>query len=118
MQAIALAIHLLNVALFVLITSCAFARYSIFSKTWITMSDHPVQSLYVGAFPMGFSTLISASVLILYEHFGFGGPAFLYALWGLWWLDAAMAFFIFFGQLHVMYAFPLPSLQFLHLAKF
>jgi len=38
----------------------------------------------------------------LHTYFGFGGPAFLYALWALWWCDVAVAVSICFGQLHFM----------------
>ena len=67
------------------------------------MMRHPVQSLYLGCYPMGFATLIIASVGIVYEHFGYGGTRFLYTLYGLWWFDVAMSLAVCFGQLHIMY---------------
>lgn len=66
------------------------------------MMHHPVQSLYLGCFPMGFATLIISAVGIVHNYFGFGGVRFLYVLWGLWWLDVAVSLIMCFGQLHVM----------------
>ena len=67
------------------------------------MMRHPVQSLYLGTFPMGFATILIASVGIVHGYFGFGGEGFLYALWGMWWLDVAVSILVCFGQLHVMF---------------
>ncbi|TDL24281.1 hypothetical protein BD410DRAFT_115754 [Rickenella mellea] len=103
MQIIALSFLILNFALFIIITTCAVTRYLWFRSLWSAMIQHPVQSLYLGSFPMGFATILTASVGILYEHFGFGGPKFLYALWVLWWLDVSVALIICFGQLHIMF---------------
>ena len=102
MQYIALSFLILNIALFILLTSCGVARYTMFRDIWRTMIHHPVQSLYLGCFPMGFATIIMGSVAILYESFGFGGRGFLMSLWALWWLDVALALLVCFGQLHVM----------------
>ena len=102
MQYIALSFLVLNIALFILLTSCGVARYTMFRDIWRTMIHHPVQSLYLGCFPMGFATIIMGSVAILYESFGFGGRGFLMSLWALWCLDVALALLVCFGQLHVM----------------
>ncbi|EJD03267.1 uncharacterized protein FOMMEDRAFT_123503 [Fomitiporia mediterranea MF3/22] len=103
MQIAALFFLILNFIFFVILTLCAVARYTIFRGIWSSMIHHPVQSLYLGCFPMGFATLIIAAVGIVYDYFGFGGTRLLYALWGLWWLDVAISLVTCFGQLHVMF---------------
>ena len=78
-------------------------RYILFRPVWSLMLKHPVQSLYLGAMPMGFATMISAAVGVLYESLGLGGSSFLYTLWGLWWATIVVSILVFFGQLHIMY---------------
>lgn len=66
------------------------------------MLRHPVQSLYLGTFPMGFATIIVAAVGIVRGYFDFGGDGLVWVLWGLWWADVAVSIAIAFGQLHFM----------------
>jgi len=63
---------------------------------------HPVQSLYLGTFPMGFATIIIAAIGIVRVYFDFGGDGLVWALWALWWVDVAVSIAIAFGQLHFM----------------
>lgn len=102
MQAIAFFFLALNVLFFILLTICSVARYTIYKGIWSSMIHHPVQSLYLGCYPMGFATIIISSTAVVYDYFGYGGPPFLYALWGLWWADVVVALVTCFGQLHVM----------------
>ena len=67
------------------------------------MLRHPVQSLYLGAMPMGFATMISAAVGVIYQSLGWGGVRFLYTLWGLWWVTIVVSIVVFFGELHIMF---------------
>ena len=102
MQGIAFFFLMLNVVFFVLLTLCSIVPYTINPRIRSTKLHHPVQSLYLGCYPMGFATIIIAAVGIVYDYFGYGGSAFLYALWGLWWMDVAVSIVTCFGQLHVM----------------
>ena len=92
----------LNLALFVLFTICTIARYILFPEEWRIMIRQPAQSLYLGCFPMGATTLITISVVQIDLEYGFGGKGFLYALWALWWLDVAISFICAFIVVHVM----------------
>lgn len=67
------------------------------------MVNHPTQSLYLGCFPMGATTLINIAVQTVYENYNFGGRPFLYTLWGLWWSDCFISWLCVFGLLHIMY---------------
>ena len=102
MQSIAFFFLLLNLLLFIILTLCAVARYTIYRGIWSSMIRHPVQSLYLGCFPMGFATIIISAVGIVYNYFGYGGKEFLYVLWALWWVDVAVSLVTCFGQLHCM----------------
>ncbi|KAI5122464.1 hypothetical protein M0805_008775 [Coniferiporia weirii] len=103
LQYTALSFELLNLLFFVVLTACGVARYMIFRGVWASMLRHPVQSLFLGCYSMGLSNLIVGAVSTIYTYFDFGGVKFLYALWALWWLNAAMSFVICFGQLHIMF---------------
>ncbi|KAJ7650697.1 voltage-dependent anion channel [Roridomyces roridus] len=91
----------LDLVFFVLICGATIARYCIFPELWSTMIEHPTQSLFIGAFPMGAATLINGA-LTVHQTYDFAGRGFLYALWGLWWLDCAISFFTTVGMLYVI----------------
>lgn len=93
----------LNLSLFVLFTSITAARYIMFPGIWTLMINHPVQSLYLGTFPMAATTLINVAVQTIYIDHNFGGRRFLYAIWGLWWLDCFISCLCVFGLVHIMY---------------
>jgi hypothetical protein len=52
---------------------------------------------------MGAATLINVSVHTLYQSYGFGGKRFLYAIWGLWWVDVAISCLCVWGMVQIMY---------------
>ncbi|KAF2761031.1 hypothetical protein EJ05DRAFT_461677 [Pseudovirgaria hyperparasitica] len=56
---ISVVIFALNVFLFVLFTLVSLVRYAVFRGVWSCMTSHPVQSLFLGTFPMGLSTIIN-----------------------------------------------------------
>lgn len=53
----------LNLVLFILISGATAARYALFPDVWSKMLHHPAQSLFVGAVPMGFATLINIALV-------------------------------------------------------
>lgn len=54
---IAAVIFAFNVFIFILFLSMSIARYSIWPQTWSLMLLHPVSSMMLGTFAMGFATL-------------------------------------------------------------
>ena len=92
----------LNLAFFLIFNVLTAARYIIFPDIWSIMIRHPVQSLYIGCYPMGAATLINIGVGLLYEQYDFGGRAFLYFLWGCWWIDVIISFVCAFAVVHIM----------------
>ncbi|KAH8981874.1 voltage-dependent anion channel [Lactarius akahatsu] len=104
LRALSTAFFFLNLLLFVLFCSASAVRYWCFPGVWRAMLRHPVQGLYVGAFPMGALTLIAVGTTVLHGQYGFGGRAFLYALWGLWWADVALSALCCWGVVYLMIA--------------
>ncbi|KAI0051902.1 C4-dicarboxylate transporter/malic acid transport protein, partial [Auriscalpium vulgare] len=102
MKALSAVFFFLNIFLFLLFLAASLSRYILFPDVWGLMLAHPMQSLYLGCFPMGAVTLINVAVTLFYGEYGFGGNAFLYTLWGLWWLDVAVSCLCCWGLVHVM----------------
>ncbi|WP_044871105.1 TDT family transporter [Pseudomonas sp. LFM046] len=77
-----------NCVLFAGFSLLFVARFVLFSDTLRPMLLHPVQSMFLGAIPMGLATLINGLVL-------FGVPRWdegvLVLAHGLWWLDVTLA---------------------------
>ncbi|CCM05707.1 uncharacterized protein FIBRA_07939 [Fibroporia radiculosa] len=70
-------------------------------KLFWVMLGHPAQSLFIGTFPMGMTTLIN-SALAINQNWGFGGTGFLYTLWGCWWLVSWMSYVVAYGMIYTM----------------
>jgi len=101
-KALSAGIFILNALLFILFIFMSITRYTRYPDMWSIMIRHPVQSLYLGAFPMGANTLIGVGTTVIHGHYGFGGRAFLFTLWGLWWIDVAVSALCCWGLIHVM----------------
>ncbi|KAI9752117.1 MAG: hypothetical protein M4579_005755 [Chaenotheca gracillima] len=78
----------LNVVLFVLFLFISILRYTLYPKIWSAMMHHPVQSLFLGAFPMALGTIIN---MIVYVCVPVWGPWALTFAWALWWIDSVIA---------------------------
>ncbi|EKM54271.1 uncharacterized protein PHACADRAFT_174783 [Phanerochaete carnosa HHB-10118-sp] len=92
----------LNLSLFMIFTALTIARYILFPDIWGIMIRHPVQSLYVGGYPMGATTLINIAVGEINQQYGLGGKGFLYTVWAFWWADVVLSFICAFAIIHVM----------------
>lgn len=98
---LALAFLFMGLALFLLFTAISVARYTLYPDIWHRMVHHPVQSLYLGTFPMAAATLLTVSTTAVRETFGLG-RSFVYTLWVLWWVDVVISIACFCGTLHMM----------------
>ncbi|KAH7338157.1 voltage-dependent anion channel [Rhizoctonia solani] len=103
------ALLFMNVCLFGIFCALSTIRYIRYPEILRLMYKHPVQSLYLGCFPMGFATLINAS-LNAYQAYRLS-DTFLYVLWGLWWFDTIMALAVYFMMLYIMITRQNHSLQ-------
>lgn len=78
----------LNIALFVTILGLSIARYVLYPATWNLMLEHPVQSLFLGTLPMGFSTIVNMFTLVCVPNWGGVAPQI---AWGMWWVDVILS---------------------------
>ncbi|KAJ4483438.1 voltage-dependent anion channel [Lentinula aciculospora] len=101
----------LNFTLFILFCAISTVRYIMFPDIWGLMIRHPAQSLFTGTFPMGACTLLNIAISLISEKYRLGGKAFLYAMWGLWWLDVAISILCCWGMVHIMETSHKHSLQ-------
>lgn len=92
----------LNLSLFITFCILTVSRYTLFPDIWGIMIRHPIQSLYLGTFPMGATTLINIGVGEIYQQYRFGHKAFLYTLWAFWWADVVLSLICAFAVVHVM----------------
>ncbi len=67
---ISVIIFALNVVLFVLFLFISIVRYFIYPGLWTAMISHPVVPLFLGAFPIGLSTIIEMIVLVCVPAWG------------------------------------------------
>ena len=95
----------LNAILFFVFLTMSIMRYILFPEIWSLMLHHPVQSLFLACFPMGFATLINASLSLFYTNHAWGGLRFLETLWALWWIDTVLSVACAVLLTYVMYAF-------------
>lgn len=79
---------LCGVLQFALFSLLFLLRLALFSETLWPMLLHPVQSMFLGAIPMGLAVLIKGLLLFAAPRWGEGVYALAHALW---WLDAALA---------------------------
>jgi len=102
MRTLSLIFFFLNLSLFILLTTITIIRYILFPDMWNLMMHHPVESLYLGCYPMGATTLINIAVNLVFREYGFGGKGLLYAMWSMWWLDVATSLMCCWILVHVM----------------
>ncbi|KAK6359141.1 Plasma membrane sulfite pump involved in sulfite metabolism [Orbilia brochopaga] len=86
-QYIAIAIFCLNILLFIAFSIMSLLRYTMFPGIWSFMIGHPVQSLFIGTFPMGLCTIINMIILACLQW----GDGMLIFAWSLWWIDIAIS---------------------------
>lgn len=78
----------LNVVLFVLFLAISILRYTMFRGLFMAMIRHPVQSLFVGTFPMGLATIVNMIVFVCVPAWG---PWATTLAWTLWWIDVVIS---------------------------
>ncbi|KAF3910600.1 hypothetical protein ABW21_db0203516 [Orbilia brochopaga] len=86
-QYIAIAIFCFNILLFIAFSIISLLRYTMFPGIWGFMIGHPVQSLFIGTFPMGLCTIINMMILTCLQW----GDGMLLFSWALWWVDVAVS---------------------------
>lgn len=84
-------IFALNVLLFSLGCIISLLRYILYPEIFKVMITHPVQSMFMGTFPMGLATIINMIVLVCVPVWGEWTR---YFAWGLWIFDAVISVMI------------------------
>ncbi|KAF2468953.1 uncharacterized protein BDR25DRAFT_326607 [Lindgomyces ingoldianus] len=94
LRALSIAFFVLNILFFILISVTTLLRYVLYPATWNLMLRHPVQSLFLGALPMGFATIVNMFTLVCVP--AWGGSSIQVA-WAMWWIDAVVSVACCFG---------------------
>ncbi|OJJ35153.1 hypothetical protein ASPWEDRAFT_171980 [Aspergillus wentii DTO 134E9] len=95
---ISVVIFAVNVFLFTAGCILSLLRYTMYPKTFKNMLTHPVQSMFIGTFPMGLATLINMFCFVCVP------------VWGQWTRDFAWAMWIIDAVISVATALSLPFL--------
>ncbi|KAJ5109686.1 hypothetical protein N7532_002331 [Penicillium argentinense] len=85
---ISVVIFALNVLFFALGFIISILRYTLYPEVFKVMITHPVQSMFMGAFPMGLATIINMFCFVCVPHWGDWAR---YFAWGLWIFDAVIS---------------------------
>lgn len=78
----------LNILLFCIFLAISILRYTMFRGLFMAMIRHPVQSLFVGTFPMGLATIINMIVFVCVPSWGSWATTL---AWTLWWIDVVIS---------------------------
>ncbi|KAJ1036156.1 hypothetical protein NDA18_000022 [Ustilago nuda] len=97
-----------NVLLFLLFLAISIARYVIWPQLFWIMLFHPTQSLFLGTFVMGMTTLISMCAISAAPAWGGG---FITFTWVFWWINAALALVVCVGLPFVQFTRHVQSLD-------
>jgi tellurite resistance protein TehA-like permease len=98
----------LNVLLFAVFSVISLLRYALYPELIRPVLVHPVQSMYLGTFPMGLATIITMVCFVCVPAWGDWTRNF---AWGLWIFDAVLSVMVALGTPFVLYACP-PCLPF------
>jgi tellurite resistance protein TehA-like permease len=85
---ISVVIFALNVLLFITGSIISILRYTLYPEIFLAMIKHPVQSMFIGTFPMGLATIINMFCLVCVPAWGEWAR---YFAWGLWIFDAVVS---------------------------
>ncbi|WP_042302328.1 TDT family transporter [Paraburkholderia kururiensis] len=97
---LAQALWALSIALYAVFTVLLVARWVFYPETIRPMLHHPLQSMFLGAVPMGLAPIINGLVLFAGPHLGDGAYQLAYKLWCL---DAVLAIAVAIGVPYIMF---------------
>jgi tellurite resistance protein TehA-like permease len=105
---IAVTFYVLNIVLFCIFLLLSIARYVMYPWVGLLMLQHPVQSLFIGTFPMGLATIVNATALIAVPAYGDWAVELTFALW---WIDAILSVLSCYGITFLMFNYHKASLN-------
>lgn len=77
-----------EILLFTTLTIIIILRFILYPAQWSVMINHPTQSLFIAAFPMGFAQII---FMMVYVCSPIWGEWVTYLAWAMWIFDAAVS---------------------------
>lgn len=80
-----------EILLLTTLTFFIILRFTLYPAQWSIMINHPTQSLFIAAWPMGFSQII---FMMIYVCSPIWGPWVTYLAWAMWIFDAAVSIII------------------------
>ncbi|WP_051376706.1 TDT family transporter [Burkholderia sp. WSM2232] len=89
-----------SIALYAVFAAMLIARWIFYPETIRPMLHHPLQSMFLGAVPMGLAPIINGLVLFAGPHLGDGAYQLAYKLWCL---DAILAIAVAIGVPYMMF---------------
>ncbi|KAJ5504959.1 hypothetical protein N7463_007833 [Penicillium fimorum] len=87
-------IFVLNVVYFTVFLAITLLRYILYPEIFRVMVTHPVQSLFLGTFPMGLATIINMFCFVCISPWGDGAA---YFIWAVWIFDAVVSVLVAIG---------------------
>ena len=87
-RALAESLWCVDIALYAVFAAMFAARWIAYPETVKPLLHHPLQSMFLGAIPMGLAPIINGIVLFAGPRFGAGAYGLAFALWGV---DALLA---------------------------
>ena len=100
---LSLVFFILNIFLFVVFLLLSIARYTLYPFLWNRMLADASQALFLGTFPMGFSTIVTVGVAVC-------GDDAVNVWWGLWWVNMVVAVIIALILPFLVYVLPLEQI--------
>ena len=97
---ISIIVFILNVAYFMVFLAITLLRYILYPEIFEVMVTHPVQSLFLGTFPMGLATIINMFCFVCVPPWGDGAA---YFICGVWVFDAVVSVVVAIGIPFLLY---------------
>lgn len=92
---IAYILFALDAFLFILFLIISVVRYIRWPVLLRLLLRHPAQSMFIGAFAMGFTTIVNLSVITIGPSWGQGFSLF---VWAMWWVSAIISMAVAIGM--------------------
>jgi C4-dicarboxylate transporter/malic acid transport protein len=99
-RALAASLWCVDIMLYAVFAAMFAARWIFFRETIKPLLHHPLQSMFLGALPMGLAPIINGIVLFAGPHFGGIAYTFACVLWGV---DALLAVAVAIGVPYLMF---------------
>lgn len=101
---VSVVIFALNVLLFAIFCTITALRYILYPEIFRPAVLHPVQSMYIGTFPMGITTMINMFCFVCVPVWGEWSRGF---IWGIWIFVAVFSVILALLMPFVLYVLPL-----------